>query len=207
MQQFERAPVEALHHHAVSHSGLADDGKHPLHKLLWCQRSRRVMRIDLGFHVEMNVHGAQILDQLEERRQRRDALPVAWPLIGKLPGIGVRRVEPADIIGLQLLQGHALDQRLMFLDPLPAGVPREGRIEGRVVRDHRNAFGADGDVQLQRGDAHANRVLERGQRVLRQQSAPAAVRLQIEGPCVRRGQQPQRKSHAAQPAHDRAQDL
>ena len=162
VQQFERAPVKALHHHAFDHAGFADDGQHPLHKLPRRQRARRVMRIDLGLHVEMHVRGAQILDQLEERRKRRDALPIAWLLIGKFPGIRVRRVEPADIVGLQLLQGHALDQRLMFLDPLPAGVPREGRIEGRVVRDHWNAFGADGDVQLQRGDAHANRVLERG---------------------------------------------
>jgi hypothetical protein len=48
------------------------------------------------------------------------------------------------------------------------------------VRDDGDAVGGDGDVELERGDPHADRVLERSERVLGAEGPrPAAVRLQV----------------------------
>ena len=76
------------------------------------------------------------------------------------------RIDPADVVGLQLGVAEAADQRPAPLQPLAARVAGERRIERRVVRDDDHAVGGDRGIHLQRGDADRQRLLERRDRVL-----------------------------------------
>ena len=137
-------------------------------------------REDLGLDVELHVVRAELLDQREQRRQRRDALAVDRLLRRERLAVGELGVEAADVVALHLGERQRADQRARLLQPAAIGVARRSRIERRLVRDDGDAVGGDADVELERCDAHADRVLERGERVLRAQAPAAAVRLQVE---------------------------
>ena len=154
-QDLQSAPVEALHHHAVDHAGLADRAQQHTHKVLGRQRGFGGVRVDLGFDVEAHLVGSQILHQLEQRSQRGDALPVAWLLVRKVAGVAAGRVDASDVIALDLGQTQRADQRPTLGQPLAFGIARDGGVQCWIVRDHGHAIGGDGDVQFQRRDAQA----------------------------------------------------
>src|SRR6201999_1860709 len=66
-------------------------------------------------------------------------------------------------------------------DIVAFGVAREIGIEPALMRDDDLAVSRDADVELQRVDAHGERIGKGRQGIFRQKAAPAAMRLDIEG--------------------------
>ena len=107
-------------------------------------------------------------------------------LVGELACIACRRIEPPDIVALELGIGQVVDQRPGLRDP-PA-VRSAGDI-GRhpaLVRDDDHPVAGHADVELERADAEGERLGEGRQGVLRSQAARAAMTLEIEGVCRER---------------------
>ena len=76
---------------------------------------------------------------------------------------------------LQLRQGEGADQRSRRLDPTPVRRPRDIGIERGVVRNHRNPIRRHADIEFDPVHADRDRLGEPFQRVLRIETAGAAM--------------------------------
>ena len=153
---------------------IAADGE--LGETLGIEGEVGLVGVGLDLDVEAHVrsgHG-------EELFEGRETLAVDRLLLGILLGVFARRIEPADVVALELGQGERADGRPGGGDPL-AIEPRQVGIEQGIVADHHDLVLGDGKVGLERRDAEIQRGAEAGQRVLGRQAARAAMALQVEG--------------------------
>ena len=107
--------------------------------------------------------------------------PSAGTWSGNLPRVAGRRVEPPDVVALELGVAQRVDHRPGRAEPLAVRSARGVRHQPALVRDHHHAVARHPDVELERGHADRERARERGQRVLRREAARAAVALEVEG--------------------------
>ncbi len=157
----------------------------------------RLVRSELGLDVEADLVAGT---QRQHRGEGRDALAIDGLLNGKLLGVRAARIEPADVVGRQLRQCQRTDRRAWPCQPRAVRTADQGRVEIRVVRDHRHTVPGDGDVDFERVHADREGALECGDGVFRREAACTAVALHVEG---HRDSGKQRKQRARPGLHAR----
>ena len=90
------------------------------------------------------------------------------------------RIDPSDIVALQLRERAVPDRRSRVLEPPAALVTGDGGVQAAIVTDDRDAIARDAAIELERGYAKLERAGKRRQCVLGPQAAGAAVTLNVE---------------------------
>ena len=113
---------------------------------------------------------------LGERRQPHPIQPLLHGKSGRL-----RRVAAyaADIERLERLIVDVPQQRAGWLDPAAIGSSGQGRVEDRVMAQHDDAIGSQGDIHLDRADPEREGAYETRQRVFRPKPARATMAVQL----------------------------
>ncbi len=177
----QRAPVEGLKDRALGHVVARDDRDDLLGERRRAHGLLGERRVALGLDVELDLVGAVAVDELEDLGQARhvgagDGLLRADERVGR----GVGGVARAAVELLDLRVGQLVDE----LADIRA-LALERRDAPLMGDDHHSVLGHAG-VELERRDAHLERLAERGERVLGTQPAGAAMAFEIEGARRRR---------------------
>jgi len=136
--------------------------------------------IDLGFDIEPHVAVARLADEIHDFDQCRNPGSRHHVLIRKLRRIGAAGPDLADVVFFYLGQRQLNKGNARWRDIDAVGVAGEVRIEPALMRDHQHAVAGGSDIQLQRIDAHRERVGKGLQGIFGKQSAPTAVGFNIE---------------------------
>src|SRR5262249_9735860 len=116
----------------------------------------------------------------EEVGEPGNARAVDRLLAGKAPRVIGARLDPADVVARQFIESEGPDRGTGRLQPFPVGPARDIGIENGVVIDDDHAVSGDRAIELEARDAKGDTVLEAGKRVLRRQSARAAMSQQFD---------------------------
>lgn len=143
------APVEGLERAAIRGLAPADGVDGQERELRGIDGEVRLVGIGLDLDVEAHVGSGEG----EELGERGKALTVDGLLLGKLLGVFARRIDPADVVTLELIEGERADDRAGTGEPLPVGSTGQVGIEVRVVADDDLAVLGDRKIGFERGDA------------------------------------------------------
>ena len=153
-------------------------------RLVFAVSRVRLQRPQLGLETEAYPVVTGLRDERQDLRQGGNAFTVHGALLGETSRVFGFRIQTADVVGVELLEGQAVDRRAGSPEPLPIRATGEGWIQTRTVADDETAVSGDSEIHLQGCHAEFQGMDEAGKGVFRHQAPRAAVALQVEGVCA-----------------------